>query len=391
MIMPKMGQTRQIIHVDMDAFYASVEQLDNPELVGKAVIVGGSPEARGVVSAASYEARKFGVHSAMPMARAIKLCPDGIILPVRMERYVEVSRQIHAIFERYTPQIEPISLDEAFLDVTGSIGLFGSSKRIGLEIKKAIRDELGLVASVGIAPNKFLAKLASDLNKPDGFVVITEENKQEILDPLPVNKIWGVGKVTEKALQARAIRKIIQLRNTPIDVLQNILGNQAEPLLQLAQGIDEREVESVRQAKSISSEDTFATDIEDKEVLLKVLHTQVEEVSQRLRAEGLEAKTITLKLRYGDFKTVTRSSTLSSPTSVTKTLWQEAEAVFDKWYKKSAGALRLIGFGASGLVEEGRGERFLFLDPEEEKQKRLDKVVDQIKGRYGGDAVRRGE
>ena len=382
---------RQIIHVDMDAFYASVEQLDNPELVGKAVIVGGSPEARGVVSAASYEARKSGVHSAMPMARAIKLCPNAIVLPVRMERYAEVSGQIHKIFERYTPQIEPISLDEAFLDVTGSIGLFGSSEKIGLEIKRAIRNELKLTASIGVAPNKFLAKLGSDLKKPDGFVVITEENKQEILDPLPVRKIWGVGKATGKALQSRNIGTIAQLRNTPIDVLQNILGNQAEQLLQLAQGIDDREVQSIRQAKSISSEETFAVDIEDKEVLLIVLHNQVEEVTERLRAEGLEAKTITLKLRYGNFRTVTRSSTLISPTNITKILGQEAEKVFDKWYKKEAGALRLIGLGVSGLVEEGKEQEFLFLDPEEEKEKRLDRVVDQIKDKYGSEAVRRGE
>jgi len=203
-----MPKTRQILHIDMDAFFASVEQLDNPELQGKAVLVGGSPEQRGVVAACSYKARKFGIHSAMPMSQAIRLCPDAIVLPVRMERYIEVSNAIHAIFSKYTPQIEPISLDEAFLDVTNSIQLFGNAEKIGREIKTRIKDELKLIASVGIAPNKFLAKLASDLEKPDGFVVITEENKQEVLDPLPISKIWGIGKVTAKALKNIRINTI---------------------------------------------------------------------------------------------------------------------------------------------------------------------------------------
>ena len=187
-----MADNRHIIHVDMDAFYASVEQLDHPELAGKPLVVGGDPKARGVVAAASYEVRKYGVHSAMPMSQAIRLCPHAIVLPVRMQRYVQVSQEIRRIFERYTPLVEPLSLDEAFLDVTGSLRLFGSAEAIGLNIKSHIKQDLQLTGSVGIAPNKFLAKLASDLYKPDGFVVITEQNKQEILDPLPVSRIWGV-------------------------------------------------------------------------------------------------------------------------------------------------------------------------------------------------------
>ena len=296
-----MAQNRQIIHVDMDAFYASVEQLDNPDLVGKAVIVGGDPKQRGVVSAASYEARKFGVHSAMPMSRAVRLCPEAIVLPVRMKRYVELSKQIHAIFQQFTPQIEPISLDEAFLDATGSVQLFGSAKKIGRAIKNQIREKLGLVASVGIAANKFLAKLASDLEKPDGFVIITEEEKQEILDPLPVSRIWGVGKVTEKALKSKGIHTIKELRETPPEVLRSIFGDQTTHVLRLAQGVDNREVEANRYTKSISSEQTFATDITDKDFLLDVLLSQVEDVAQRLRINKLEAKTITLKLRYEDY------------------------------------------------------------------------------------------
>ena len=386
-----MAESRQIIHVDMDAFYASVEQLDNPDLIGKAVIAGGDPKKRGVVSAASYEARKFGVHSAMPMSQAIRLCPKAIVLPVRMKRYVELSQQIHTIFEKFTPQFEPISLDEAFLDVTGSLQLFGSSEKIGRDIKHQIKEQLGLVASVGIATNKFLAKLASDLDKPDGFVVITEENKQQILDPLPVSKIWGVGKVTEKALKSKGINTIGQLRKAPIDTLRSILGDQSPHMLRLAQGIDNREVESSREAKSISSEQTFATDITDKNILLNVLLNQVEDVAERLRTNDLEARTITLKFRYDDFRTITRSNTFENPTNVTKTLWKEAEEVFLKWHKKSGDALRLLGFGASGLQKACTGQQQLFSEPEQEKQKRLDKAFDEIRSKFGHDALRRGK
>ena len=386
-----MAESRQIIHVDMDAFYASVEQLDDPDLIGKAVVVGGDPRQRGVVSAASYEARKFGVHSAMPMSKAIRICPNAIVLPVRMKRYVELSQQIHAIFEKFTPQIEPISLDEAFLDVAGSLQLFGSAEKIGLDIKHQIKVQLGLVASVGIATNKFLAKLASDLDKPDGFVVITEENKQQILDPLPVSKIWGVGKITEKALKSKGINTIGQLRKAPIETLRSIFGEQTPHMLRLAQGVDNREVESSREAKSISSEQTFATDITDKNVLLNVLLNQVEDVAQRLRTNDLEARTITLKLRYDDFRTVTRSNTFDHPTNTTKTLWQEAEAIFLKWYKESAGALRLLGFGASGLQEAESDQHQLFSEPDHDKQKRLDKAFDRIREKFGHDALRRGK
>ena len=386
-----MPESRQIIHVDMDAFYASVEQLDNPDLVGKAVIVGGDPKQRGVVSAASYEARKFGVHSAMPMSQAVRICPDAIVLPVRMKRYVELSKQIHAIFQQFTPQIEPISLDEAFLDVTRSLQLFGSEEKIGRVIKDQIREKLGLVASVGIAANKFLAKLASDLDKPDGFVVITEKNRQQTLDPLPVSKIWGVGKVTEKTLKSKGINTIKQLRETPPEILRSIFGDQISHTLRLARGVDNREVESSREAKSISSEQTFATDIADKHILIDVLLNQVEDVAQRLRLNDLEAKTITLKLRYEDFLTITRSNTFNHPTNVTKILWQEAEQVFSKWYKKSAGALRLLGFGVSGLQKAGSGQHELFPEPELEKQKRLDEAFDKIRSKFGHDALRRGK
>ena len=385
-----MAQNRQIIHVDMDAFYASVEQLDNPDLFGKAVIVGGDPQKRGVVSAASYQSRKFGVHSAMPMSKAIRLCPHAIVLPVRMKRYVELSRQIHTIFEKFTPQIEPISLDEAFLDVTGSLKLFGSAEKIGRDIKDQIKKQLCLIASVGIANNKFLAKLASDLDKPDGFVVITKENRQQILDPLPVSKIWGIGKVTDKALKSKEIFTIGKLKNTSEENLSSIFGDQTQHILRLAQGIDNRKVETDREAKSISSEQTFATDITDKNILLNVLLNQVENVAQRLRANNLATRTITLKLRYDNFKTVTRSNTFDYSTNITKILWKEAEKVFLKWHKKSAGALRLLGFGASGLNKADTGQKQLFDELEQQKQKRLDKAFDEIRNKFGHNALKRG-
>lgn len=385
-----MQTERSILHIDMDAFYAAVEVGDNPAYRGKPVLVGGSPQQRGVVAACSYEARRFGIHSAMPMGQAIRLCPRAVVLPVRMSRYVEVSRQIRQIFLSYTPEIEPLSLDEAFLDVSGCITLFGSAEAIGRKIKQEIKDRTGLTASVGLAPNKFLAKLASDLEKPDGFVILTEQNKQQVLDPLPVSKIWGIGNVTDKALEKVGIKTIEQLRTAPRYKLTMVFGNQVEDILELAQGIDNRKVESSSEAKSLSAEETFPLDIRDKDILAAVLIHQVEEVAQRLREEGLQARTITLKFRYADFKTITRSATMDKPTQTTHILLQDAARLFDQWYKKSAGPLRLLGFGTSGLSPVGSGQQLLFSDPEEEKQKKLDSAFDKIREKYGRDSLKRG-
>jgi DNA polymerase-4 len=385
-----MEPVRFILHIDMDAFYASVEVRDNPGLAGRPVLVGGAVKERGVVAACSYEARKFGIHSAMPMRQAIGLCPQAVVLPVRMSRYVEVSRQIGHIFHRYTPDVEPLSLDEAFLDVSGCLGLFGSAEAIGRKIKQDIKEQTGLTASVGLAPNKFLAKLASDLQKPDGFVIITEANKQQILDPLPVSKIWGIGKVTNKALENAGIKTIGQLRTAPRYKPAMVFGNQIDDILRLAVGIDTRKVESFAEAKSVSAEETFATDIQDKDALMGVLLNQVEEVAGRLRAEHLQARTITLKIRYGDFKTITRSCTMDKPTHTTHMLAQEAFKLFDTWYGKSGGALRLLGFGTSGLSAEGVCQHLLFSDPQEEKQKKIDTAFDKIRGKYGEGSLKRG-
>jgi DNA polymerase-4 len=386
-----MAAIKTILHVDMDAFYASVEVRDNPSLQGKPVLVGGSPEQRGVVAACSYAARTFGIHSAMPMSRALRLCPEAIVLPVRMSRYVEISRQIHRIFHNYTPEVEPISIDEAFLDVTGCVHLFGDAETIGRRIKADIKEETGLTASVGIAPNKFLAKLASDLEKPDGFVVVTEDNKQRILDPLPVSRIWGIGQVTQKGLQKQGIYTIQQLRTAPAYKLAMVFKNQVDEILKLARGIDSRKVEPETEAKSLSAEETFPTDIAEKDILLTILQQQVEEVAQRLRAEKLQCRTITLKFRYGDFKTVTRRATMDHPTNVTRTLFQAACDVFNLWHRKSGGALRLLGFGTSGLSGDGSGQALLFSDPEEKKQKKVDSAFDKIREKYGDGSLKRGQ
>lgn len=375
----------------MDAFFAAVEQRDDPRLRGKPVLVGGLASQRGVVAACSYEARPYGIHSAMPMAQALRRCPEAVVLGVRMSRYVEVSRQVRQVFADYTPDVEPVSIDEAFLDVTGCLGLFGSAEAIGRQVKAAIFRRTGLTASMGVAPNKFLAKLASDLDKPDGFVVITEATKQAILDPLPVSRIWGVGKMTDRELEKLGIRTIRQLRTAPRFKLAMVFKNHVDAILNLAQGIDHRQVETASETKSISSEETFAADIQDPHQLAAVLQQQVEEVAQRLRAERLTARTITLKLRYGDFRTVNRSTTLDHPTHTTELLWQAGRQVFERWHKQSGGPLRLLGFGASGLTAEGSGQQLLFADPEEEKQKKIDTALDRIHEKYGRDSLKRGE
>ncbi len=380
---------RQIIHVDMDAFYASVEQRDHPELRGRPVIVGGSPAGRGVVSAASYEARRFGVHSAMPMASAIRKCPEAVVLPVRMARYVEISAQIHAIFETFTPLVEPLSLDEAFLDVTGSIDLFGLASRIGQSLKERIRLETGLTASVGIAPNKFLAKLASDLKKPDGFVEFPADRVLQVTGPLPVSRIWGVGQATLRRLHRLGIYTFRDLSATPLSLLKETFGQHGLDLAELAQGRDDRPVESLARQKSLSSERTFSQDISDVETLSGLLHEQVQEVAFRLRQKALLAGGVTLKCRYGSFRTITRNRMLESPVNTTSRLWKEAKELFAQWSASEPGALRLIGFGATHLHDRHSGRQLaLFPNQREDKDLRLDQALDRINLRFGRGAVR---
>lgn len=372
-----------ILHVDMDAFYASVEERDRPELVGQPVIVGGTPDGRGVVAAANYVSRKFGVHSAMPTARALRLCPQAIVLPPRMDHYAEISRQIREIFDRYTPLVEPLSLDEAFLDVTGSAGLFGQAPEIGLRIKQDIKRELALVASVGVAPNKFLAKIASDLNKPDGFLVVEVERIQEFLDPLPVGRLWGVGRVADGVLQQLGTRTIGQLRAQPVELLREHFGKSGDHLWELAHGIDQRRVVPDREAKSISHETTFATDIADLEALRAWLLELTEQVARRLRRHQLRGRTVQLKVRFADFSTITRAQTLPQATNVTLELWHAADELLRERLPKRRLEVRLLGMGVSGLDASGEQQRMLFDEPGHEKQSQLDAVADRIRQQFG--------
>ncbi len=378
-----------ILHVDMDAFYASVEQRDRPELRGQPVIVGGSPEGRGVVSAANYAARRFGVHSAMPAATARRLCPHAIFLRPRISDYAAVSGQIYEIFGRFTPLVEPLSLDEAFLDVTGSTRLFGSPAAIGRQIKTAIRDELSLVASVGVAPNKFLAKIASDLDKPDGFVLVEPDKIQEFLAPLPICRLWGVGKSAARVLQRLGVERIGQLRALSADVLRDHFGRNGDQLWRLAHGIDRRKVIPDHTAKSISHETTFPVDIDDLETLRAWLTELTEQVARRLRRHGLRGRTVQLKVRYADFQTYTRATTLPTATDITGELWQAAVDILTTRLPDRPLAVRLLGVGVSGIEGHGKTQQLLFKE-DREKQSRLDAATDEIRQRFGSTAVERG-
>lgn len=378
-----------ILHVDMDAFFAAVEQREHPEWRGKPVIVGSGPHERGVVSTASYEARKFGVHSAMPSREAYRLCPHGIFTPGNHRLYSEVSAQIFDIFYRFTPFVEGLSCDEAFLDVYGSFKLFGSAFEIGEKIRKAIREELHLTASVGVATNKFLAKLASDMNKPDGITLVPSEPReiQRFLAPLSVRSIYGVGGTLAKHLNLLGIRTIGDLQNTPLNTLVGLLGeNTAEHLYSLAFGVDSREVINERVEKSISREYTFGEDTTDKEGVRQVLLELASDVGAQLRASGKYASTVKLKLRWSDFRTITRQRTLPFVICDDFSIRDAALELFSQ--QNIEAPIRLIGIGVSGLVDElapSDPQLTLFDDPSTErseetlKKERLSKTLDDLR------------
>ena len=383
-------QKRAILHIDMDAFFASIEQRDNPELQGKPVIVGGKV-GRGVVSTASYEARKFGVHSAMPMAEAVRRCPDGIYLPVNMAKYRMVSEQIMCIFRRYTPDVEAVSLDEAFLDVTSSQKLFGSAESIGREIKRNIYDELQLTASVGLAYNKFLAKLASDMDKPDGFYSITSEELQTKVWPLPISRMMGVGKKTAELLTKINVHTIGDLATMDVGLLEHLLGKPGVQMHEVANGIDHRSVESVREAKSFGRETTFPTNISDQYMLETVLFTLVDDVCHSLRTHGVKGRTVSIKIRYPDFKSITRAITLEQYTSSFEPIYDVVKALMEQYYKDGT-PVRLIGVTVSNLKAETAivEQQDLFANKKSvEKLNTLDRVLDNINEKYGGDTVHR--
>ena len=379
---------RKILHLDMDAFYASIEQRDNPSLKGRPVIVGGEAEKRGVVSAASYEARAFGVHSAMPTSQARRLCPQGVFLPVRMDRYRGVSGLIFEIFREYTPLIEPLSLDESFLDVTGCESLFGPAPEIARTIKKKILAQTELTASAGIAPNKFLAKIASDWRKPDGLVEIKPEEVGAFLENLPVSKLWGVGKATEEVLQGMGIFRVGQLARFPREAIEKKMGNFGLELLALARGEDDRPVVSGEEAKSLSQEQTFTPDLQERQIMEQILLDQAEQVGWELRKQKLKGLTVHLKVRYPDFTLITRSQTLSAPTDTGMEIYRTAVKLLDKTEALSRKA-RLLGVGISNLRRrEAPFQRGLF-DAYREKEEKSLEAVDKIWDKFGPQALKR--
>lgn len=380
--------SRVILHVDMDAFYAAVEERDRPELRGRPLIVGGTPQGRGVVAAANYPARAFGIHSAMPTAQALRRCPQAIVVAPRMSRYAEVSTRIHEILRRYTPLIEPLALDEAFLDVSASLRLFGSGRAIAQGIKQEIAAELGLVASVGIAPNKFIAKIASDLDKPDGLREVTAPQIQSLLDGLGLERIWGLGPAGQARLRRLGIESVAQLRACPRARLEQCFGALGARFWELARGLDERPVVAERDARSMSCETTFSLDIDDASVLRACLRDFSEQLSQRLRRSGRVGRVVVLKLRYDDFSTRSARRRLACATDIGSEIRACAGRLLRTRWPVTGRRVRLLGLGVGELSAAALVQGELFDD--RTKQRALDRVADAIRHRFGADAVQRG-
>jgi DNA polymerase-4 len=386
---------RVILHADMDAFYASIEQRDRRELRGLPVMVGGTSR-RGVVTAASYEARVFGVRSAMPTAEARKLCPDGVFLSGDMAKYARESRRIFAIFDRFSPAVEGLSLDEAFLDLTGSERLLGPPAAVGERLRREVRDETELAVSVGIAPVKMVAKVASDLAKPDGLLEVKAGSVREFLDPLPVGRLWGVGPVAEARLARAGIRSIGDLARAPREALQRGLGDWGLSAARLARGEDVREVEPYREAVSMSEENTFAEDVADRATLEAAILTHAESVARRLRRSGLRTNTVVLKLKLArrvaagprGFPLLTRHATLPEPSDDGDVLARTARALLAR--AELAEPVRLLGVGATNLVPADAEQLGLFADAAARaRRSRLNRALDTLAERYGASAVRR--
>jgi DNA polymerase-4 len=377
--------SRTILHVDLDAFFAAVEQRDRPELRGKPVIVGGGgPNDRGVVSAASYEARRFGVHSAMPLRQAGRLCPDGIFLPVDGAKYQAASRDVMAVLRRFTPLVEPISIDEAFLDVTGSRLLFGDGEKVGRQIKEAIRDEVRLTISVGVASTKLVAKIASDLRKPDGLVVVPPGEEAAFLAPLPISRLWGVGERTAAALRDYGVRTIGELAALDPQVLTRRFGKHGASLAARARGEDADPVADRADAKSIGHEHTFDVDTADRETIERTLLAMAEGVAGRLRASGVKAGTISVKIRDSTFHTITRQRTLPAPTDLTDPIWETA---LDLARPEVRGIrVRLLGVTASNL---GSPDQLPLFGEGDDRVRRTVEAADELRRRFGERAVTR--
>ena len=379
-----------ILHIDMDAFYASVEQLDNPWLKGKCVIVGGTSN-RGVVSASSYEARKYGVRSAMPIFQARQRCPDGVFVPPRMERYKEMSKKFMTILRDFSPRVEVVSIDEAYMDISGSRRLHGNPEKVAMDIKNVIQKNLGLTCSVGVAPGKFLAKVASDMDKPDGLTVILPGDVAQFIRRLPVQKVPGVGKKTYLHLEALGIKNLGDVKEFPEKMLLDRLGKFGHRLIELSAGIDHSKVTPWSPHKSISSERTLSKDTRDKKVLHKHMLKQSEEVARQLRKACFRARTITLKIKHGDFKQFTRSKTINMPTRSSETIYRHAADLLDNYPLTQQ--IRLIGVGTSGFKSAGQPVQLNLFDPLEKHDKtweKVDRTVETIAQKFGRDVIKRG-
>lgn len=380
---------RWILHLDMDAFFASVEQLDHPDLRGKAVIIGGGD--RGVVSTASYEARKYGIHSAMPIFQARKLCPDGIFLPGRMRRYKEKSQEVMEILNDFSPLVEQASVDEAYLDASGLEHIFGSPKAMALCLQHKVFQQTGLTCSLGLAPVKFLAKIASDMQKPSGLTILSHTEVPAFLQKLPIGKIPGVGHQMLKKLEMLGVRHAADVSRFSVEFWQEKMGKAGRILYDRGRGIDPREVQPYREPKSESAENTFASDTCDRAVLAVWLLRQAERVGKSLRKQKLAGKTITLKLKYADFSQHTRSRTLKEPTNSTRTIYEMAIELLDE--SGVHRPLRLIGVGVSQFGKEERQLTLLPETPQESKKRdaALDSTLDMLRDKFGSQAVVRGK
>ncbi len=379
---------KYIIHVDMDAFFAAIEQRDKPELLGKPVIIGADPrkgKGRGVVSTCSYEARKFGIHSGQPISTAYKMCPKGIFLSVDSQKYSQVSDEIYEIFCEFTPKLERIIVDEAFLDITGSHHLFGGPLETCRELKRRIKEKTKLTASVGRAPVKMVAKIASDIDKPDGLVEVKCGKVLDFLWPLDIDKIWGLGKKSKVVFNNLGIKTIGDLAKKDLEEVEEILGKNGEYFWALANGIDEREVETEEETKSVSNEYTFAKDVGDRKIINTALISLCEKVSGRLRQEGFKGKTITLKIRLEGFLTFTRAKTLSKPTNFMDTIYKTIKELLNK-FDRQGKKVRLVGVKVSNFTF-GEIQATLFEEKDEEKQERMHQAIDKIKSKFGWKAI----
>ncbi len=381
-------QSRYIVHVDMDAFFAAIEQRDNPSLRGRPVIVGANPEGgkgRGVVSTCSYEARKFGIRSAMPISLAYRRCPHAVFLPVDIDKYRKVSRRIYEIFYEFTPRVEAVSIDEAFLDITESFHRFGSPLNLCREIKSRIKEEVGLIASVGLAPTKMVAKIASGVGKPDGLVEVDASHLEDFLFPLPVEKLWGVGERVSFVLHRLGMYTIGDIACADVDVLTRHLGKGGYSLWLLARGKDNQDVYWEERIKSMSQEVTFQRDTSEYEVVTKKLMELCERLSLRLRASNLKGRTVTLKVRLSGFRTYTRSITCTPATNFADEIYQRAQALLRRLEIKKE-KIRLVGVRVSSLVDAGDDE-FIFRDYRRERKERLYSTIDRIKNKFGEEAI----